>query len=133
MPGIEKAAGSAAQVFATYDAGPITTETPDAPPPAEKAPPSAETSAIVKTVKGAEAERELGRYRRLLEAQKKEGQSSRDVGLCKTLVSGGVALGATIAAGAVTRNPYAAAAVGASGKAMGDGIAFQLCDPEAGK
>ena len=87
MPGIEKAAGSAAHAIATYDPEPITTASLVASVKGEPAPATAKPAAdagtreIVKTVKGAEA----------------------------------------------------AAAAGAAGKALGDGVAWQLCDPEATK
>jgi hypothetical protein len=137
MPGIEKAAGGAARAMATYEADVASTESvastkepsvSSAKPPADVA-----TQDVVKTVKGAEAEREVAKYRRLVDAQKKDAPSAKDVGMCKTLVSSGVALASTIATGFATKNPYAMAGAAAAGKALGDGVAFELCDPEAGK
>ena len=139
MPGIEKAAGSAANAIAIQFPEPITTQSlvasvkGEPPPAAAKAPPDPQTQEIVKTVKGHEAERELAKHRRMIDAQKKDGQSAKDVGMCKTLVSGSAVVVTTIVTGLVTKNPYAAAASGAAGKALGDGVAWQLCDPEAAK
>jgi hypothetical protein len=103
----------------------------DAPPP----PPS--TEEVVERVKVAdrgswEAKRTLEFVKR--NADPSDGMTPREVGACKTVVSGLITLGGAVGAIAVTPNKYAGAIVGfAVGKLVGDGVAAELCDPPGTK
>lgn len=109
------------------DSAPPTIEAPIGPPP-----PPPTTGELVARVKGAEGERDARRLNAFIAKQtKEETLSLRDIGLCKTTISGSVSGIAAAVTALVTRNPWAAAGAGAAGKMVGDGVAALACDPGA--
>ena len=121
------------------------TEAPAGAPPRPDLP-ATTTKDLVQLVKGAEAQREAGRYNRFAEAQRKAETearpTAREVGMCKTLVSNPVKALAIVGVGAlgaaVSPNKIAGgvggAAVGAiAGGLAGDAAAALVCDPPGTK